>query len=481
MIEVTQQKIEELAPNAEAAKKGRELVKKNKFSNLKINSEKNLIWGECAGSGKNPYYCSADYVDPNNPVFRCNCPSRQFPCKHSVGLLYCFEANAGQFTEGEVPEDILSKREKIEKKQEKKAQEKESIKEKAEKPKKVNKAAFTKKVDAQLTGIETAQKLLRDMVNTGLSSVDAKMRATLKTQIKDLGNYYIGGIQTAFNNLLLSIEEVKNEEYTAVVDNLNYLSALLKKATDYLKARKEDPEGTPELSSTIEEQIGYVWKLVELMQYGQYEENASLVQLSFNSYDNEARKEYVDEGVWLNLKTGKIYKTLNYRPYKAAKYIKEDNSVFSVLQLKDLYIYPGDTNPRIRWEADGASERPLSQADLAAVKGFASGQFAETIKAVKNTIKNPLMDKHPVVLLALHKAYRVGEDLVVEDANGFAITLRDIEEGAVSPTGNLKSFLPANAEGLSLVVMMHNDVASGLLSAQPLSLITAEKVIRLLY
>ena len=124
MIEVTQQKIEELAPNAEAAKKGRELVKKNKFSNLKINSEKNLIWGECAGSGKNPYYCSADYIDPNNPVFRCNCPSRQFPCKHSVGLLYCFEANAGQFTEGEVPEDILSKRDKIEKKQEKKAQEK---------------------------------------------------------------------------------------------------------------------------------------------------------------------------------------------------------------------------------------------------------------------------------------------------------------------------------------------------------------------
>ena len=425
MIEVTQQKIEELAPNAEAAKKGRELVKKNKFSNLKINAEKNLIWGECAGSGKNPYYCSADYIDPNNPVFRCNCPSRQFPCKHSVGLLYCFEANAGQF--------------------------------------------------------ETAQKLLRDMVNTGLSSVDAKMRATLKTQVKDLGNYYIGGIQTAFNNLLLSIEEVKNEEYTAVVDNLNYLSALLKKATDYLKARKEDPEGTPELSSAIEEQIGYVWKLVELMQYGQYEENASLVQLSFNSYDNEARKEYVDEGVWLNLKTGKIYKTLNYRPYKAAKYIKEDNSVFSVLQLKDLYIYPGDTNPRIRWEADGASERPLSQADLATVKGFASGQFAETIKNVKNTIKNPLMDKHPVVLLALHKAYRVGEDLVVEDANGFAIILRDIEEGAVSPTGNLKSFLPANAEGLSLVVMMHNDVASGLLSAQPLSLITAEKVIRLLY
>ena len=93
------------------------------------------------------------------------------------------------------------------------------------------------------------------------------------------------------------------------------------------------------------------------------------------------------------------------------------------------------------------------------------------------------MDKHPVVLLALHKAYRVGEDLVVEDANGFAITLKDIDivEGAVSPTGNLKAFLPSNAEGLTLTAMMHNDVASGLLSAQPMSLITPDKIIRLLY
>ena len=128
MIELTQQKIEALAPNAEAAKKGRDLVKKNKFANLKINAEKNLIWGECAGSGKTPYYCSADYVDEQNPVFRCNCPSRQFPCKHSVGLLYSYEADATKFVEAEAPEDILSKREKIEKKQEKKAQEKESIK-----------------------------------------------------------------------------------------------------------------------------------------------------------------------------------------------------------------------------------------------------------------------------------------------------------------------------------------------------------------
>ena len=158
-MEITEQKIEELAPNAEAAKKGRELEKKKKFANLKISAEGDLIWGECAGSGKNPYYCSVDFKDAHNPISRCNCPSRQFPCKHGLGLLYCYAADASQFTVGEVPEDILSKREKIEKKQEKKAQEKESIKEKAEKPKKVNVAALTKKIDAQLSGIAIAQKL----------------------------------------------------------------------------------------------------------------------------------------------------------------------------------------------------------------------------------------------------------------------------------------------------------------------------------
>ncbi|GAB6122001.1 SWIM zinc finger family protein [Dysgonomonas termitidis] len=145
MMEITQKKIEELAPNADAAKNGRDLVKKNKFANLRISSEKNLIWGECAGSGKNPYYCSADYIEVSNPVFRCNCPSRQFPCKHAIGLLYAYEANNGAFSIADIPDDIISKREKIEKKQEKKEQEKESIKEKAEKPKKVNRAVLLKK------------------------------------------------------------------------------------------------------------------------------------------------------------------------------------------------------------------------------------------------------------------------------------------------------------------------------------------------
>lgn len=480
-MEITQKKIEEMAPSADAARNGRDLVNRNKFSNLKISAEKNLIWGECAGSGKNPYYCSADYMEENNPVFRCNCPSRQFPCKHAIGLLYCYEKNSGAFSVSDIPEDIAQKREKIGKKQEKKAQEKETIKEKAEKPKKVNKAAFIKKADTQLNGIGIAGKILKDIVQTGLSSIDAKITKTLQAQVKELGNYYINGIQTAFNDLLLELGEVENEEYTRVIDQINYISALLKKSTEYLNKRKEDPDADPELDSAIEEQIGYVWKLIELMQYGLYEENGELIQLSFNSYDNPARKEYVDEGIWLNMKSGKMYKTKNYRPYRAAKFIKEDNSSFDVLQLKEMFLYPGDQNPRVRWEPEGVKERKLTDKDLATILAFASTNYGDSIKSVKSTIKNPLMDKHPVTLVSLHKTYLNGDNLVIEDKQGNKITLKDIEEQNISSATNLKAILPSQPEGFALLVMINNDVQTGLLSAQPMSLITPEKIIRLLY
>ncbi|MBE0390333.1 SWIM zinc finger family protein [Flavobacterium sp. PL002] len=471
-MEITLKKIEELAPNAAAAKNGQELVKKSKFSNLKINADNNLIWGECAGSGKNPYYCSADYMEATSPVFRCNCPSRQFPCKHAIGLLYAF-AQGNAFDTAEIPEDILSKRNKQEQKLEKKTQEKERVKDKTVKAKKINTAAFIKKIDAQLLGIDTAKKILNNMVQTGLSAIDAKERNALVSQVKELGNYYIGGIQTSFNNLILELKNVQNEEYSTVINEINFITALLKKSTDYLTYRKENPEAAPEISSAIEEQIGTIWKLAELMQYGLWEENAALLQLSFNSFDHQARSEFIDEGTWINLKTGKLYKTKNYRPYKASKYIKEDNTNFDVLELKELFIYPGSQNPRVRWESDAVKERTVSKRDLETIHSFASTDYAETIKAVKNAIKNPLMDKNPVVLIALQYCYLNGEKLVVVDNNEYKITL--------SANESLKSFLPENSKGLSLLAMMGHNVETGLLSAEPMALVTTDKIIRLFF
>jgi hypothetical protein len=53
-----------------------------------------VLWGLCAGSGKNPYQT---IVDLSGPGYKCSCPSRKFPCKHALGLLL-------NWANGSVPE-----------------------------------------------------------------------------------------------------------------------------------------------------------------------------------------------------------------------------------------------------------------------------------------------------------------------------------------------------------------------------------------
>src|SRR4051812_37760094 len=98
MITIDGSYVDSVAPNAEAMKNGRALLTKGKFVARHIDGEQTLLFGECQGSGKEPYRCSCDFFRADQPTYRCSCPSRQFPCKHCVGLLYAYAANPGAFT-----------------------------------------------------------------------------------------------------------------------------------------------------------------------------------------------------------------------------------------------------------------------------------------------------------------------------------------------------------------------------------------------
>lgn len=479
-MHITAQQIAGLAPNSSADKNGQDLVKKNKFSGLSVDAEKTLLWGECAGSGKSPYECSADFLHEENPVFRCTCPSRQFPCKHCIGLLYAY-ADGAPFSTSDIPDELAQKRLRLVQREAKSTEQKQTLKEKAQKPKTASAASVVKKTEAQLAGLENAARLLEDMVYAGLAALDAKERQSIQARIKELGNYHISGVQTAFNDLLLALENVQNEAYTPVIDQLTYISALLKKASAYLEARKADPMAPPEIDSQIEEQIGYVWKLTDLVALGLYEENAELVQLSFTSSDNPARREFVSMGCWLNLKNGKLYTTKLYRPYKASKHIKDGDSFMDVAHIQELYIYPGGMNPRIRWESESLSRRERTGEDLKAIHGHAATDYAALLKRVKAEIKNPLADKNPLALLALTRAFCNNDHLVVEDAHGTPLTLRDLSVQSIATTAMLQRVLPAECTGMSLLVMLDNNVADGLFTAQPMTLVTPDSLVRFFY
>jgi hypothetical protein len=85
MTDWTLQRVEQMAPDAAAVTAARGVAKPGKWSNL--GHDQNLLWGECQGSGANPYQVRVDLSDAG---FKCSCPSRKLPCKHTLGLLMLF-------------------------------------------------------------------------------------------------------------------------------------------------------------------------------------------------------------------------------------------------------------------------------------------------------------------------------------------------------------------------------------------------------
>lgn len=479
MISITQDFIQAAAPNAEAAKNGRSLVLKNRFLVLHHSPDETLWFGQCQGSGKTPYLCSADFAVPDKPVYRCTCPSRQFPCKHSLGLLYAF-VEGKKFTHAEVPEELAAKREKT-------AARVEKLKADLEKPVKVNKAALAKKIKAQLEGIDLLEKLTHDVVRLGIGNMNTKTAHELEEQAKQLGNTYLPGAQADLRRYTKLFYSEQDEErtkagreavYSEALDQLGRLYALIRKGRAYLQMRLDDPELALETDTGIAAWLGHAWSLRELKDAGLVEQNVELVQLAFHSYNDGARKEYVDAGVWMNLGNGRICVTQTFRPYQAAKYIKSDDSFFQVAQVPELCLYPGDLNPRVRW--DGMVPRPIEPRDLARIREHGRGTFADVVKEVKATLKNALADKYPIFALNYCRIGAVEKTLVVEDKSGERLVITDGGLPEEPRNSHLLSLVPKEVlQDQTLIVRFRHDLVSRNLQVKLLSIVTASEVMRL--
>jgi hypothetical protein len=479
MISISEEFVMSAAPNAAAANNGRGLVLKNKFVALHHSSDETFWFGECQGSGSKPYLCSADFSVRETPVYRCSCPSRQFPCKHSLGLLYAIVAGK-KFTVADIPPEFATKREKTATRAEKRKVE-------SEQPRQVNKSALAKKIKAQLEGIDLLEKLTQDVVKRGIGNMNAKTAHELEEQAKQLGNAYLPGAQMALRNFskLFNTEDgmatdsvAREAVYSEALDQLGCLYALVGKGRTYLTKRLEDPELAPETDTTIAAWLGHAWQLRELKDAGLVEEQVELVQLAFHSYDDVARKEYVDTGVWMQFGNGRINVTQTYRPYKAARHIKSDDSFLQVAQIPELCIYPGGLNPRIRWE--GMTSRPITTAVLQQVRRHGRGDFANVIKEVKSHLKNPLAEKHPIFALNYRTIGAVESDLVLEDESGERLVITDAGMTEEPRSTHLLALLPQSVlQGQTLVVRFRHDLDARKLQIKPLSIVTESDLIRL--
>lgn len=98
---VTRAQVEAAAPDQAALKAAGGLLKPAKWPLRAIDTAGTLVWGECQGSGANPYRVMADLSDLGS---KCTCPSRKFPCKHALALLWMLADDPGPFLAAPIPE-----------------------------------------------------------------------------------------------------------------------------------------------------------------------------------------------------------------------------------------------------------------------------------------------------------------------------------------------------------------------------------------
>ena len=479
MRTITQQQIDALAPNAAASANGRKISQKGGFVRLERSEDDTFYAGECTGSGKSNYITSADFLDDAAPVFRCSCPSRQFPCKHSLALLY--EMMAGKsFALREIPEDILQKRAKKEARAAKVAA---SATEEGKKaPPKVNMAARAKKINRQLEGLDLVAKLVGDLMNAGLGTMGGTSLQTYQALAKQLGDYYLPGPQRLMNRLILEISAFRQDgsdvHYETAIDTLEKLWALVKKSRQYLTEKLESGEVGQD-DNLLFEELGGVWKLNELEALGLCKQNVRLTQLAFWVCRDDARGEFIDTGCWADLDSGEISMTYTYRPFRALKYVKQDDTAFGTVTVPTAVYYPGEGNRRVRWE--GAEHGPLKPGDLAGLRDFAAPALAAEVKLAKNMLKNTLADPMLCRLLRYDRIGKAGDRLVLADASGANIALGDLPgmEGSTARVEALPD--PALLENQALLGAFWYDRTERRLKLQPLSILTDSDVVRLLY
>ncbi len=395
------------------------------------------------------------------------------------------------FTEAEMPADLAEKRAKVLTRVEKKAAAA-AAPEQPVKPRTVNKSALKKKIEAQLKGLEVLETLVADVVRAGLGVLDAKAALAVDSQAKQLGDAFLPGAQGVLNELTAlfrgsdgryrtSLTTTERDAlYREALERLTRAHAIAKRGREYLERRLADAELTPDTGSSIAAWLGHAWQLSELEALGCFEVNATLVQLSFECETNHARAQHIDMGVWVHLESGRLFRTLNFRPFKAAAHIRQEDSVFEAVSTPKLYIYPGEGAPRARWEE--AAPRPVTAADCGRIRQAAAHSVAEIVKAARDQLKTPLAAREVWVMIHFARLGKAGARHFIEDNTGVRMELVDPFVDTRMPALPLLSALPPAAfADQTLLGCVRQDWDRGRLVMEPAAMVTDTRVIRLGY
>jgi SWIM zinc finger len=290
-----------LAPDAGSVKNGKALATASKWQNL--GGTDRALWGECQGSGKNPYQAQIDLAEP---AFRCSCPSRKFPCKHGLGLFLLNASQAQLFTQDTPPawvQEWLDKRSQTAEKKEEKQKAPVDLVAQAKRQQ--------KRSDKVSTGIADLELWLQDLLSRGLADaqsqpygfwdgmaarlVDAQAPG-LARRVRDLTGIANGGQADWASQLLMALSKIY-----LIIQGYQRLDSL-----------------DVGMAAEVRSQIGWTTSQDELMSL--YHQGTAATQqdqwlVMGKSLTEEAVSNLQTQRIWLQGQTsGKLGLILNFAP-----------------------------------------------------------------------------------------------------------------------------------------------------------------------
>jgi SWIM zinc finger len=222
-------KIEALAPD-QASLSAAVKLKASSWPLLGVDASATFAWGECQGSGSTPYRVCIQLSDLG---YKCTCPSRKFPCKHSLGLMLQFSNSPQGFATGSVPEwvsDWSGRRRGPSEKKEDASKPKASLDEamvvEPEKPRDAASEARaaaqreknkTQREDAILAGLDELDRWIEDALNRGLAGFMGEAAERCRTLAQRLTDAKAPALATALDALPGQIMEQPEHQRQAVL------------------------------------------------------------------------------------------------------------------------------------------------------------------------------------------------------------------------------------------------------------------------
>jgi SWIM zinc finger len=392
-----------LAPDASSLKNGQSLATASKWQNL--GGTDRALWGECQGSGKNPYQAQ---IDLSEPAFRCSCPSRKFPCKHGLGLFLLNASQAQLFTQDTPPvwvQEWLDKRaQTVEKKE---------VKQKAPVDLAAQAKRQQKRSDKVAAGIADLELWLQDLLRRGLADAQSQSYSFWDGMAARL-------IDAQAPGLARRVRDLTGIANSGQTDWASQLLIVLSKIHLIIQGYQRLDSLEPGMAAEVRSQIGWTTSQDELMSL--YHQGAAMTQpdqwlVLGKSLTEEAVSNLQTQRIWLRGQaSGKFGLILNFTPRNQPL---EVSWVPGSLVPAELVFFPSSYALRaIATNREDSQQPQTINGDYSIVVAIDRYQ--------KALIQNPWLERFPL-LVKVTPVYQDGQWSVQDNqGNSLPLELADL-------------------------------------------------------